>query len=55
MQYDLSEQSKQELTSKYSTLQIYFDSFRRSPDIETSQIVKALQSDHEFELEKLRS
>lgn len=55
MQYDLSEQSKQELAAKHSILQIDFDCFRRSSDIETSQIVKALQSDHEFELEKLRS
>ena len=54
IQYDLSEQSKHELTTKCSTLEINFDNFRRASDIETSQIVKALQSDHEFELERLR-
>jgi hypothetical protein len=55
MQYDLSEESKQELTTKYSTLETNFNEFRRTSDIETSQIVKAIQSDFEFELEKVRS
>lgn len=55
MQYDLSEESKQEWTTQYSILESDFDHFRRASDIKTSQIVKALQSDHEFELEKLRS
>ncbi|CAF1412794.1 unnamed protein product [Adineta steineri] len=55
MQYEISEQLKQELTIKYSTLETNFDEFRRTSDIETSQIVKALQSDFEFELEKVRS
>ncbi|UJR29899.1 hypothetical protein I4U23_017447 [Adineta vaga] len=54
IQYDISEQLKQELTIKYETLKNDFDEFRRTSDIETSQIVKALQSDFEFELEKLR-
>ena len=55
MQYDISEQSKQELTSKVSTLENDFDHFRRTSNLENSQILKALESDHEFELEKLRS
>lgn len=55
IQYDVTEQSNQELTSKHAALQHDFDEFRRTSDRETSQIVKALQSDFEFELEKLRS
>ncbi|CAF1396648.1 unnamed protein product [Adineta ricciae] len=55
IQYDVSEQVKQELTTKYAALEKVFEEFRRTSDIETSQIVKALQSDYEFELEKLRS
>ena len=46
---------KQELTIKYSTLEKSFDEFRRTSDIETSQIVKALQSDFEFESERVRN
>ena len=55
MQYDLYDLSKQlkQITSKYSTLQTDFDRFRRASNIETSQIVKPFQSDHQFELEKL--
>ncbi len=43
------------MTSKHSTLETNFNEFRRQSDIEISQIVKALQSDFEFELEKVRS
>lgn len=50
----MSEQSKQELTLKYSNLEKEFLEYRRQSDTEISQIVKALQSDFEFELEKLR-
>ena len=55
MKCDISEQLKQEFMSKCSTLENQFDEFRRASDFETSQIVKALQSDYEFELEKIRN
>ena len=55
IQNDINEQTKQELTTKLTNLEKEFEEFRRQQDIETSQIVKALQSDFEFELEKVRS
>lgn len=55
IQNEIGEQTKQELTTKLSNLEKEFDDFRRQQDIETSQIVKALQSDYEFELERIRS
>ncbi|CAF1106474.1 unnamed protein product [Rotaria sordida] len=52
IQYDVNEQIKQELTSKYEILVNNFDEFRRTSEIEKSEIVKALQSDFDFEIEK---
>ncbi|CAF4064310.1 unnamed protein product [Rotaria sp. Silwood2] len=52
IQCDVNEQIRQELTSKYEILENNFDEFRRTAEIEKSQIVKALQSDFEFEIEK---
>jgi len=55
IQYEISEQTKQELTLKCSNIENEFDQYRRTSEMEKSQILKALQSDFEFELEKMRS
>lgn len=55
MRFDISEQLKDDLTRQHSELEKVHQEFRRTSDLETSQIVKALQSDFEFELEKIRS
>ncbi|CAF3637335.1 unnamed protein product [Rotaria sp. Silwood1] len=52
IQCDVNEQIKQELTLKYETLENNFDEFRRTAELEKSQIVKAFQSDFEFEIDK---
>ncbi|CAF1195459.1 unnamed protein product [Rotaria sp. Silwood1] len=52
IQCDVNEQIKQELILKYETLENNFDEFRRTAELEKSQIVKAFQSDFEFEIDK---
>ncbi|CAF0745641.1 unnamed protein product [Didymodactylos carnosus] len=55
IQYDVCDQSKVELKEKYDQLQIDYDEYKKQSDNETHQIVRALNSDFEFELERIRT
>ncbi|CAF0835687.1 unnamed protein product [Didymodactylos carnosus] len=55
IQYDLCHQSKVELTGNFNKLQADYEQYKKQSDNEIHQIVRALNSDFEFELEKIRT